>query len=595
MPRHTRLLRRDHRYYLRAKVPVDLQEAMGKKEIKWALKTSDPNEASKRIKLESAKADAIFERERAKLVQRIAREKKPLVALSEVQIMGLVTKWCVEMEEASEKEYDALYGRLEPHEAAEIRDNLRLEAVVYSGGSADFDAEDGSAELNSFLEREEITLERDSDSYRKLKGLFRRAKLANVERNMARLDGRPLDTAISMFGYGQAGAVPTVVTHAPASSKRLGELLDSFMGEQAKAGRAEATLRTYRTPVRLLREMLGNDMALSEITRERVMQLRDFLRVMPVNATQRFGGKPLEMAISEAELLHGVKRLGNKSVENYLHNIVAIFNYAVDMRWMSQNPASGRLLRDGFKAKRKNKVLFTINELNRIFRAPLYTGCVDDENGYAKVGARVMRRGRFWIPLLALWHGLRSNEACQLYTEDVREIEGVLCLKIRASLDENEDSEKRLKTEASERTIPVHPELLKIGFGAFVDRRRRDLENPRLFPELTPARTGYFSDKFQKWFGRFLESALGSKPSATFHSFRHLFRDALREADVSTERAEALGGWTSKRSAEALYGKGPSVAAMRDEIGKVAYKGLDLAHLHRGSVGAQKRQTRRRS
>jgi integrase len=589
MPRHTRLLLRGNRYYLRAKVPVDLQKAMGKTEIKWSLMTSDYKEANRRIKLESAKADAIFERERAKLVQRIARERKPLAALSEVQMMGLVTKWFVEMEDASEKEYDALYGRLEPHEAVEIRDNLRLEAVVYSGGSTDYDAEDGSSELNSFLAREEITLEKDSDSYRKLKRLFRRAKLVNLERNMARLEGRHLDMAPPMFRHGNESGMATVVTQDLQPSKRLGELLDSFMDEQRKAGRAEATLRTYRTPVRLLREMLGNDTGLSEITRERVIQLRDFLRVMPVNATQRFRGKPLELAIREAGSLNDVKRLGSKSVENYLHNIVAIFNFAVDMRWMSQNPASGRLLRDGFKAKRKNKVIFTIEELNRIFRAPLYTGCIDDENGYAKVGGRVRRRGRFWIPLLALWHGLRLNEACQLYTEDVSEIEGVLCLKIRSYLDENDESEKRLKTEASERTIPVHPELLKIGFGVFVDRRRRDLENSRLFPELTPARTGYFSDKFQKWFGRFLESVLGTKPKATFHSFRHLFRDALREANVSTERAEALGGWTSKRSAEALYGKGSSVAAMRDEIGKVAYKGLDLTHLHRGCESAQKR------
>ena len=594
MSRHTRLLRRGNTYYLRAKVPVDLQKAMGKKEIKWALKTSDYKEASKRIKLESAKADAIFDREREKLVQSIAREKRPLLAMSDVQMMGLVTKWFIQIEESSEKEYDALYGTLADSEKAEIRENQRLDAMVYSGGSADYAAEDGSAELDSFLKREEITLAKDSDSYRKLKRLFRKARLANVERNMARLDGRPFEAAAPMFKYGQEGGMPTVGTFANQSSKTLGELLDRFMDEQTKADRAEATLRTYRTPVRLLREVFGGEMALSEITRERVIQLRDFLRVMPVNATQRFQGKPLELAIREAESMHGVKRLQSKSVENYLHNITAIFNFAVEMRWMSQNPASGRLLRDGFKAKRKNKALFEIDELNRIFQAPLYTGCVDDENGYAKVGRTVRRRGRFWIPLLALWHGLRSNEACQLYTEDVCEIEGVLCLNIRASLDEKDESEKRLKTEASERIIPVHSELLKIGFGAFINNRRRDSENLRLFPELTPARTGYFSDKFQKWFGRFLESALGYKPKATFHSFRHLFRDALREANVSTERAEALGGWTSKRSAEALYGKGVSVAAMREEIDKVHYKGLDLKHLYRGSDSARKRQSARR-
>ena len=61
MPRQTRLHRRGCRYYLRAKVPADLQNAMQRKEIKKALKTSDAREAVHRVKLESAKLDALFD------------------------------------------------------------------------------------------------------------------------------------------------------------------------------------------------------------------------------------------------------------------------------------------------------------------------------------------------------------------------------------------------------------------------------------------------------------------------------------------------------------------------------------------------------
>ncbi len=30
------------------------------------------------------------------------------------------------------------------------------------------------------------------------------------------------------------------------------------------------------------------------------------------------------------------------------------------------------------------------------------------------------RNGRFWVPLLSLWSGMRLNECCQLMIDDVR-------------------------------------------------------------------------------------------------------------------------------------------------------------------------------
>jgi hypothetical protein len=50
LPRHTRLQRRGARYYLHAKVPADLREAIGKRGIREALKTSDPKEALREVR-----------------------------------------------------------------------------------------------------------------------------------------------------------------------------------------------------------------------------------------------------------------------------------------------------------------------------------------------------------------------------------------------------------------------------------------------------------------------------------------------------------------------------------------------------------------
>ena len=227
--------------------------------------------------------------------------------------------------------------------------------------------------------------------------------------------------------------------------------------------------------------------------------------------------------------------------------------------------------------------MFSADELNGLFHSPLYCGCQDDESGFATPGPNKPRRGRFWVPLLALFHGLRLNEAAQLYSEDVCEEDGIPYLWIREEREDKTKCDKKLKTKQSKRRVPIHPEIIRIGFLHYVKERHRDTAQPRLFPDLHCGKsTGYFSDPFSKFFGRFVETAVGEKCKATFHSFRHHFRDALREAGVSIDDAETLGGWREgRRSAEQGYGHGQSVKRLREQIAKVKYEGLDVAHLYR--------------
>ncbi len=109
---------------------------------------------------------------------------------------------------------------------------------------------------------------------------------------------------------------------------------------------------------------------------------------------------------------------------------------------------------------------------------------------------------------------------------------------------------------------------------------QRDAGHDKLFPELKRDRRGYYSDPFQKWFSRFLGKAGAKAPRTSFHSFRHNFRDALREADVSREATLALGGWAGQGVADTVYGGGLRPSTLAREIRKVRYEGLDLRHLH---------------
>jgi integrase len=220
----------------------------------------------------------------------------------------------------------------------------------------------------------------------------------------------------------------------------------------------------------------------------------------------------------------------------------------------------------------KRRLPFNLDQLNRIFHAPLY-------GGSASSADITHREGQFWVPLIGLWTGMRLGEIVPLRTDDIELIDDVAVIHVRI----DEENQKRVKTPASVRSIPVHNELKKIGFLGYAEamRQRGDV---RLFPELPKSAKGYYSDPFQKWFSRFL-SNIGAKTSKTsFHSFRHCFRDALREAqdrlEVSTDIVRDIGGWARLSSAEAGYGLGHRPSALAQAIEKVYYPGLDLSHLY---------------
>ncbi len=152
-------------------------------------------------------------------------------------------------------------------------------------------------------------------------------------------------------------------------------------------------------------------------------------------------------------------------------------------------------------------------------------------------------------------------------------MDGVTVIHIRL-----EGEGKKLKSDAARRSVPVHPEVGRIGFEGYVEAMRRRGE-ARLFPELEQDKRGYYSDAYQKWFSRFLDRCGAKAPRTSFHSFRHCWADAMREAGVPRDRMRLMGGWAGS-GVDANYGSGLRPSTLAEEIAKVRYPGLDLSHLH---------------
>jgi integrase len=174
---------------------------------------------------------------------------------------------------------------------------------------------------------------------------------------------------------------------------------------------------------------------------------------------------------------------------------------------------------------------------------------------------------------------MRLNEICQLDIADIILMDGVHMFSV-SQTSPSGTGDKRLKTKASERFVPCHPIPLDLGLMAFVEGRRRS-GTLKLFDDIPMDATGYRSSTFSSWFTRFLRSANASAPKTCYHSFRHSFRDGLRQARVDRDIVMALGGWASGSSSASsssdVYGAGYHAQTLFEEISKLKFPPAEIA------------------
>lgn len=162
---------------------------------------------------------------------------------------------------------------------------------------------------------------------------------------------------------------------------------------------------------------------------------------------------------------------------------------------------------------------------------------------------------RRWIPLIALYTGMRLEEIGQLApgdirTETYRDAHGKTHkVPVIYAVDEGEG--QGLKNESSRRRVPVHPELVRLGLLDYVAKQK----HARVFSELKPNRTGRETASFSSWFGTWLRAKGVTDTRKTFHSFRHLFKDVLREHGVEEQVSDALTGHTNGSVGRAYGGE----------------------------------------
>ncbi|WP_052417782.1 site-specific integrase [Cellvibrio mixtus] len=564
LSKRSHLLNRNGHYYLRVRVPVDLVDRLKKTEIKRSLKTKDSKEAKARLQLELLKVEEEFQKLRRQLLKPTpsASVSTPLTNhISNTDLERAVLIWHRKESAKSALEDDQLRISISPTEKDAVLDNLKDDLAALSNADEVINASSIQATANKILDESAIdkqTLNREQAQY--FYNLIRQARLEQIFESFERFGEFFQRKPSSLFTNTQALA--WTGESIPSNDVTLEILLQRFRSAKRSDGLTEKSLAGYKLTFDFVVELFGKQKPIKSLTPADCREFRDKLAQLPSNAKKKYPHLTLMQAI-ETCAKGSTEALSATSVNGHMKNLSAIFNFAVREQLLDTNPAN-HIPQLKVKRNKKGRIPFNHDELHKLFSTPIYTGCKDDEHSYNVPGENKPRRHRFWVPLIALYTGMRLNEICQLFTDDIECINGIHAIHVRV----DEDETKTLKTDHSERIIPIHKNLIEIGFLEYVNKIKAQ-NKTQLFPDLSSSARDSLSDNFSKWFNRFLIASNLKRAGLCFHSFRHTFRDECRAHNINKEIAATLGGWKHSEDVMDNYGMGYELKVLQDAINKI--------------------------
>jgi integrase len=222
--------------------------------------------------------------------------------------------------------------------------------------------------------------------------------------------------------------------------------------------------------------------------------------------------------------------LSPKTVNKYLGLLSSLFRWGVRYEYVRSNPAEGMML-DIPRRPDKERKAYELEDLQRVIDNLPF---IENE------------LWRIWIPIIGMLSGIRREEICQLYPADIRMIEGVWCFDVNFN-----GNDKSLKTESSDRLVPVHSKLIQLGLIEFV-KTRMNLHNLWGFRKWKTQWGKQFGNWYSLYFNR---KHITQDPLKCFHSFRHYAADHLKQNGFQEVLIAELLGHANDSITTGRYGK----------------------------------------
>ena len=472
--------------------------------IRASLNTSDLREANAKAKALHAEWDARFE---------ALRTGKPRPIDMPVLRHRLFEQW-----ERAIARLDDTYSRISGQERETRAHGLQCQIdelrQCLSGGSLPEWLEDGAKKYGDATAPEIVTeygghqlmlLEVMHEALTDERRTFPlRVQYTQQRRDLMGLSAAPAPHALPHPQAPQQPATPT-------NGKKIGDAYDAWVSIRQKP---ERTQQAYKRRADQFVSLMG-DLPLDAVSRTKGIELRDKLQAWAIEK-----GKTATTA------------------DNILASLRALFNVARDKGWLTGNPLERLHVEIGGKES-EGREPWTKEELGLIFSDPLWT------KRAIPTDKKAGKEAAYWIPLIACYTGARLTEIAQLWKDDIATEAGMEAFEFRADAQRGQ----QLKNKGSWRAVPMHPELVRLGFCDYV----QSLPKGELFPHLPKAGKNGAGGQFGKWFGTFKSAKGFTSPAKSFHSFRHLVASELRLAGATDAQADAITGHAGNGLGRQVY------------------------------------------
>ena len=353
------------------------------------------------------------------------------------------------------------------------------------------------------------------------------------------------------YSYDDAPAIaPAAPAPALPASSPLGAAVDDFIAEHSRQW-AGKTIGQNRAYLNILVEYFGPDRLLATITKQDASEVKKVLQALPAsrNTKPKLKATPLMQVIKEP----GHKKIAAKTINSHIQMFKMFFDWAERHGHAPHKLFEGMKVRKD-KASESERKPFTPDQARLI-----YTELTENPSGL------VRKDSHKWGMLLGMFTGARLNEICQLDIADVQQDGDTWFLNIT---DEGDDT-KSVKSKAGRRKVPLHSELIRLGFLDFVESRRI---GTRLFPDYSYSANGGYGRNLGRWCNEsFLPKLVIKQPGLVFHSLRHTVVTRLGQANVPEPIIQCIVGHARSGVTQEVYlREGYTLAQLKEAINRFA-------------------------
>jgi len=356
------------------------------------------------------------------------------------------------------------------------------------------------------------------------------------------------------------------------NSKLIREVVDEFLVLR-KGVVGEKLLSEYKVLTDEFIEIIGN-IPVSLLSKDSIRKYIKTLIKLPVN--RRKNPRYRDLSIDEIMKLKDVKPQSRINVNKCLTRLTTFMKFGVSQGYIKENYIDGMKIPISKKDERKKREPFSQEDLVKILNPNTYLDWTID---YKKISSNQhttfttnknvkLSNPYYWSFLIGIFTGMRTNEISQLRIDDIVKEGNVWMIII------DETQGKRVKTTSSIRKVPVHPQLVSLGFLKYIEILKSKGVD-RVFPELTKDRDGYSSKISRHYNERFLPSVgVWKKQVKVLYSTRHTFINRCYNKGVDRDIIKQIVGHEPDFTMD-VYGGNPfTPTQLYQGISKVTYTNI---------------------